>query len=185
MSRRAWRTRSSSSIGPDVLARPEWVPLRPTRHVDKPLRLGRRRRSKLAEAIATMMRDARDAGAPTLFTYEATCRRGIRAALCLQGWPWSVADVTADEAVQRALGLVGAERPSWEEGQPEWTLEDRSLPIERERCARCHKPLPEASWKFCSGLCRRAFHMDRWNRRQASERLASNRAAQMTGDLLR
>jgi branched-chain amino acid transport system permease protein len=79
-----------------------------------------------------------------------------------------------------ALNRVGARRPNWYEGQPEWT-QDGALPIERERCVRCRKPLPEGHWRFCSKVCSNGYHMERNNAYAAAERLLARLARQAAG----
>lgn len=58
----------------------------------------------------------------------------------------------AREMLADAFRMAGAVRPSWNEGQLEWTIEAGTL-IERTRCVRCHKPLPEGHHKFCGEIC--------------------------------
>ncbi|QFQ89880.1 hypothetical protein F8A10_20925 (plasmid) [Paracoccus kondratievae] len=62
---------------------------------------------------------------------------------------------------------MNAQRPSWDEGQPEWTIHAGTL-IERTRCVRCHKPLPEGHFKFCSNTCA-ASHSHRLARMKDAE----------------
>lgn len=108
---------------------------------------------------------------PTPFAAEASCRHGLRAGLCLRGWRWPLADAVAADLVAGALRRIGARRPTWKEGQPEWT-QDGALPIERERCVRCRKPLPDGHWKFCGRVCSDAYHDARANAWRAAETLA-------------
>lgn len=103
------------------------------------------------------MRQAFDAGAIAyLGGLEGPLRHGIRSDLCLYGWRWADADRVADVVVQGALRRVRAVRPSWYEGQPEWAIQPGVL-IERTRCIKCHKPLPEGHHKFCGKLCADAY----------------------------
>ena len=67
-------------------------------------------------------------------------------------WGWSSADLMAAELMAEVFRRVGAERPDWYEGQPEWTIKAGTL-IARTRCVRCHGPLPEGHFKFCSRIC--------------------------------
>lgn len=109
---------------------------------------------------------------------EGPFRAAIRSDLCLQLWAWRQADAFAQEALEDAFRLVGAVRPSWYEGQREWTVEAGTL-IERTRCARCHKPLPEGHHKFCSRLCSTS-HASRLSRlRQADEDTAVQMAVNL------
>jgi hypothetical protein len=134
-------------------------------------RLNKDRQSHIQGKIADLMRDAE----PTPFAVEGPCRAGIRSSLCLQGWPWTMADVTATDIVLAALNAVGARRPSWLEGQPEYT-QPGAIPIERERCVRCRKPLPDGHWKFCGPICANADSSDRWWR-EHGERVNAERKA--------
>jgi hypothetical protein len=68
--------------------------------------------------------------------------------------------------VDAAFKRIGARRPSWQQGQPEWAQEGFS-PISRTRCVRCGTKLPEGHWKFCSQLCGQA-HFDNQSRIQAA-----------------
>lgn len=118
-----------------------------------PKQLGRDRQRSLIHRIAGVLRDAD----PTPFAFESAARHGIRGSLCLQGWRWADADRAAAEVIADALRLVGAKRPTWEQGQPEWT-QPGVLAVERTRCIRCHGPLPEGHWKFCGPTCHATFH---------------------------
>lgn len=115
--------------------------------------MGRQRFDALAGDMATLIRLAFDAGTiGSLLGLEGPLRHSIRADLCLIGWRWRDADSTASEIVGDALRRVRAVRPTWNEGQREWTIQAGVL-IERTRCVKCHKPLPDGHHKFCSRLC--------------------------------
>ncbi|GAB4352978.1 MAG: hypothetical protein Kow0026_10750 [Oricola sp.] len=138
-----------------MLARLPWVkPLRI--EPERRRRLTKDRKAAIREKVVPLARTAE----PTPFAIEGPARHGIRAALCLQGWRWAEADAIAAEIVAAALNIVGAKRPTWEQGQPEWT-QPGALPILRERCIRCRKPLPEGHYKFCSKMCGDAYHGER------------------------
>jgi len=115
-------------------------------------KLNRARRRHLIDRAATILRK----GEPSKFQFEAACRHGFRSSFCLQGWSWIEADQAAADIVAAALLLVGAERPTWQEGQPEWT-QDGVLRVERDDCLRCRAPLPEGHYKFCSSECGLAY----------------------------
>jgi hypothetical protein len=134
-------------------------------------KLGRDRTRTIGEKVAAIMKEAE----PTPFAAEGPCRHGIRSSLCLQGWSWAAADMIAADIVAAALNMARARRPTWGEGQPEWT-QPGALPIERERCIRCRKPLPEGHWKFCSTVCGSAHIADRWYRENRDAVNASRRA---------
>ncbi|MBX9452050.1 MAG: hypothetical protein KL801_09445 [Mesorhizobium sp.] len=138
---------------------------------EKPKRLNRDRQKGIRDKIVAIMRTVE----PTPFAAEGPCRAGIRASLCLQGWAWANADAVAAEIVAAALNIAGARRPTWYEGQPEYT-QPGALPILRERCIRCRGPLPVGHYKFCSKVCSDGYHADRGNAHAAAERLAANEA---------
>lgn len=135
-------------------------------------RLGAGRFDTLVKELAGVIWLAFEAGETgSLFGLEGPLRHAVRSDLCLQGWKWKDAESVAKDAMDEALGAVGATRPSWNEGQLEWTIEAGTL-IERTRCVRCHAPLPEDRHKYCSDICAQGHH--RWiaRRKEASEDLA-------------
>lgn len=116
-------------------------------------RFGTGRYAVLVQELAGVIRLAFEAGATaSLWGLEGPLRHAIRSDLCLQGWGWAEADLVAKEILAEAFRAVNAQRPAWNEGQLEWTIEAGTL-IERIHCVRCHKPLPEGHHKFCSNLC--------------------------------
>lgn len=151
------------------------VDLRQKRRLERQARNARRGRlgpgvfDALVRHLASTIRLAFEAGATaTLFGLEGPLRHGIRSDLCLQGWRWRDADGMARELLDMAFMVVRATRPSWNEGQPEWTVEAGTL-IERIHFARCHKPLPEERHKFCSDPCKSAYHSHLAMRKQAND----------------
>lgn len=116
-------------------------------------RLGRDRFTALAGELAQVIGLAFAAGETgSLFGLEGPLRAGLRSDLCLAGWRWDDADAMARELLGEALRRARAVRPTWYEGQPEWTIRPGAL-IERTRCIKCHKPLPPENHKFCGQLC--------------------------------
>lgn len=121
-------------------------------------RLGSGRFEVLAKELARVIRLAFEAGETgSLFGLEGPLRAGIRADLCRQGWTWETADLMVRDLLNEAFRLAKATRPTWNEGQLEWTREAGTL-IERTHCARCNKQLPEGRPKFCSVLCKSSHH---------------------------
>lgn len=118
-----------------------------------PRKLNRDRRGHLVDTVAAIMRNTE----PTPFAAEAPCLHFIRSRLCLKGWAWGEADTLAAEIVASALKRIGARRPTWKQGQPEWTQEGFA-PIARTRCVQCRRPLPEDRPRFCDDHCRTVFH---------------------------
>lgn len=134
-------------------------------------RLNRARKEALRDRIAAMMREVE----PTPFAVEGPCRAGIRSSLCLQGWKWADADMAAAEIVTWALRIVGAARPTWEQGQPEYT-QPGAIAVRRDNCIRCNKPLPDGHYKFCCLICAKAWHDHKRQERFADEMAAAARA---------
>lgn len=112
-------------------------------------------RRKLIDQTAAILRR----GEPTDFAFEGFMRHGLRSGLCLRGWSWSDADDMAADIVRSALAQIGAKRPTYQQGQPEWA-QDGVILVERERCIRCGWQLPEGHSKFCSRLCHGAHYAD-------------------------
>lgn len=136
-------------------------------------KLASERSERLATAMAATMRAAfTDGRAASLFAFEAPFRHAIRSGLTLQGWKWAAADEMAATLVADALRKAGAKRPSWNEGQREWTIEGGAL-IERTRCVRCGNPLPEERHKFCSDLCKAGHYADQARSKAADEERVS------------
>ena len=113
------------------------------------------------------------------FEFEAACRTGLRSAWCLSGWSWHRADERAHDVVERALRRNGVHRPSWQEGQPEWTQAGVTRD-DRTRCARCGgemEPSLSANTRlYCSAVCRNAAHFDRMD----ADKLRDEKAKQAT-----
>lgn len=86
------------------------------------------------------------------FEHEGDCRAGLRSALCLGGHSWSASDLEAANLVAESLLLIGAKRPTWDEGQPEYLLS-------YDVCQGCNGPLPTSEYEgnrkgmFCSSVC--------------------------------
>lgn len=130
-------------------------------------RLGKGRFDALVKELAGVIRLAFEAGATgSLFGLEGPLRAGIRADLCRQGWSWQDADSMAREMLDEAFRAVRAIRPGWDEGQSEWAIHAGTL-IERTRCVRCHAPLPEGHYKYCSRICGSSHHQRLVTRKEA------------------
>ncbi|MGO4643232.1 hypothetical protein AB4Z43_32910 [Mesorhizobium sp. 2RAF45] len=160
-----------------MLSRLPWTPAPEAKPLPKvrPRAINRDRRRHMVSIVATIL----NAGDPTPFAFEATCRYSIRSRLCLKGWGWHEADATAADIVGEAMRLIGARRPPWAEGQPEYVQLGAGALIERTRCVQCHGPLPDDHRKFCGQHCAQAHHA-LWNRRkEASEESAYALAARL------
>lgn len=135
-------------------------------------RPSRRDRQRMAGAIAKVIRVAFTEGwISSLFGLEGALRAAVRQDLCLNGWRWSEANETAVEVVHSAHVMLGAQRPSWYEGQLEWTISEGLL-IERTRCVNCHKRLPEWHHKYCGNLCSNAHRLRAAYHRKGHETVA-------------
>ena len=140
----------------------QWGGLREHRHgVDKAVTLapvsiqqdrlikGSRRKS-VAGAVMDRLRDWR----LSAFEHEGSTISSLRSGLCLQGHGWLRANAEATRFVAEALAKLGAQRPSWEQGQAEYT-------VPRETCSWCGSPVREEylfgphAIGFCSDLCAR------------------------------
>ena len=132
-------------------------------------RMGNGRFHAMVKDLAALVRLVFQAGeTASIFGLEGPLRAGLRADFCLQGWGWTSADLMARDLLAEVFQFVGAARPDWYEGQPEWTINAGTL-IERTRCVRCHKPLPEGHYKFCSRLCNTSHASLMYGKRQANE----------------
>jgi len=142
-------------------------------------RLAKMRREELTGRLCRITRQALEEGRiATPLAYEGVFRQTIRACLCLEGWRWQAADEAACNTVSVALSTLQAKRPSWNEGQREYTIERGTL-IERTRCANCGKKLEGEQAKFCSRACAQAYNA-RLNRlREANESWAAKMAARV------
>lgn len=121
-------------------------------------RFGSGRYQQMVKDLAAVSLLAFEARAvATLFGLEGVLRHCVRSELCLQGWRWTDANALARLALEDAFAVVGAIRPTWYEGQLEWTVAAGTL-IERTRCVKCHAPLPEGHHKFCSENCAATFY---------------------------
>src|SRR5690606_914919 len=134
-----------------MLARVPWTPTLKAEAKPRPRQLNRDKRRHLIDTVARLMKAAKESGAAaTLLNFEGPCRHGLRSRLCLEGWPWQDADAMAADIVATAMRQIGAQRPTWAEGQPEWSQQGAGALIERTRCAHCGSPLPDENRKYCS-----------------------------------
>jgi hypothetical protein len=136
-------------------------------------RLSTGKRLALRDQIADILRT----GEPTPFAFEAACRHGLRRALVAMSWKWAIADTVAADIVAAALRDIGAKRPTWYEGQPEFT---RTVQ-ERWRCAnkKCGKPIERESDQvmlYCGEPCRLRAKSERQAADRRKEQAAASRA---------
>jgi hypothetical protein len=110
-------------------------------------------RAGLIRSIGIVVSEALDAGeATTHWTFEGMLIAILRAEMCLRSIPWRDADEAARAVVIEALTAIGAKRPSWQEGQPEWT-DGGVIRETRTLCANCEGPLPEGHKVYCGKIC--------------------------------
>ena len=133
---------------------------------------GRRHAAIVADVVRIL-----DAGRSSKFEYEAATRVGLRAGFCLEGRTWKFADTYAAAIVKEALHRIGAARPTWEQGQPEWA-QDGFAPVQRFFCSGCARPIPKDRTsriglpvKYCSDLCMGAAYARK--ARRSGERMKS------------
>lgn len=92
------------------------------------------------------------------FEREGASVAGLRSALCLEGNDWSKSDAYARHLVQSALDAIGAKRPTWNEGQPDYTYGP-------EQCRWCAGPIDDEraalGLRFCSAECFNAARVHR------------------------
>lgn len=132
----------------------------------------RAEREALVNALVAILREQREAGAPGWFSLEGVAVAVLRSDLCLRGASWPMADWAARDVVGEALARVGARRPSWQEGQPEFTQGGIIRDL-RTQCAECGAPLPEGYKVFCSKRCGDAARARRyWQDRAEAVNLA-------------
>lgn len=135
-------------------------------------RLGKGRFDNIVRDFAGAIRLAHAAGEiGSLFGLEGPLRHSIRSDLCLQKWSWSDADDMAREILGMVFLVLRANRPSHDEGQPDWAISTNIL-TERTLCVRCHAPLPEGHFKYCSDLCGNASRAWAARLKSANEDLA-------------
>lgn len=109
------------------------------------------KRQHIVDKVVDLMRGWRS----TPFEREGPIRAGLRSSFCLKGVRWHHADMEAASIVATALSILGAERPTWEQGQREFV-------IPRENCSWCEDPIPEKylgsgfTKRFCSDECARS-----------------------------
>lgn len=83
------------------------------------------------------------------FEGEGATIEGIRSA-CLEGYDWHRSNAEAVALVAEAFRILGAVRPTWEQGQREY-----SIPV--EYCNWCYSPMPEGiRARFCTVECAHA-----------------------------
>lgn len=126
---------------------------------------GQRREDAISKAVE-ILRDWRSSP----FQHEGAVRAGLRSALCIEGHRWAIADNEAAKVLEEGFRLMGAERPTEEEGQPGYTIPE-------ENCQWCGREIDleerteTGRYRFCSAVCaqsamrKREFDDGWWNSR--------------------
>lgn len=166
-----------------MLSRLPWTPAPEVKPLPKPKRrMNHDRRRHFVELVSRIAKTAKDDGkAATLLNFEGPFRHGLRVRFIGEGWNWSEADDLASSIIATAFTRIGAQRPKWEEGQPEYSQQGAGALIERTRCVRCHTPLEGQQRKFCSALCSASHNQADIRRREADETRAYDLIANPTG----
>lgn len=142
---------------------------RPAQNVKlSPIFRGEKRKHVVSQ-VMDIMRDWR----LSPFENEGPAISDIRSGLCLMGNGWTRSDMEAHALVDEGLRLIGAQRPSWSEGQGEYAAP-------RTNCLRCGGDIDEVDQisgrRFCSGICAKAFMIDRAQRDDKQQSLTYRRA---------
>lgn len=106
-------------------------------------------RAQLVDTVVVILKQ----GYPTLFEHEGTCRHSVRSFLCVEGWGWDEADISSADIVLTALNRIGAKRPTWSQGQPEYRGEEFHGTLRRCMNPRCRSILEGSNRIFCSEHC--------------------------------
>lgn len=132
----------------------------------QPVFRGDRRKHVLNQVIDSL-RDWRSSP----FENEGRLRSFLRATMCHSGVTWHRADMEAAALVSEGLYVLGAKRPSWDEGQPDYALG-------ADYCGWCGCSLSEddeitrPGRRYCSGLCAKAaFEYRDFERRDADNKI--------------
>ncbi|GAA5664521.1 hypothetical protein Brsp07_03013 [Brucella sp. NBRC 14130] len=103
------------------------------------------------------------------FQREGELRAALRSTLCLTRARWADADYEAASLISEGLKLIGAVRPDWIEGQPDYA-------IRGDLCSWCRRPLSDLSQvggrtrHYCSVECAQAaFQGKAFQRRDQSD----------------
>ena len=145
----------------------------PKREPHKPIFRGQAR-NHVINKTADVLRD----WSLSRFQHEAAAVQGLRSALCIEGYGWQRADRESHEIVAAALRILGYSRPSWNEGQRQFT-------IASENCNWCGKDVPpdlmvDRPTNYCSEVCARSA----LQRRQFEDRRRTDEAFNAAWDVI-
>lgn len=128
-------------------------------------------RAKLIETVVSILKE----GNPTYFAFEGACRQSVRSLLCIEGWSWGEADTASTEIVLTALNRVGAKRPTWSQGQPEYRGEDFHGTTRRCANPRCGSVLDENQRLYCCEHCGDTVRKRRYEKDHKEQIVAQKR----------
>ncbi|MER9199664.1 hypothetical protein NKH74_10645 [Mesorhizobium sp. M0933] len=98
----------------------------------------------IVDRLATILKSSN----VSVFQYEAPARHGLRQAMLAKGFAWQRSDDEAHRLISAAFHRIGAVRPTWQQGQREYT-------IARENCSWCRGELDDEqiarNERFCCG----------------------------------
>jgi hypothetical protein len=142
----------------------------------RPILKGQERESAIQKVM-----DVMDDWRLSPFEREGATVAGLRSALCLKGYAWERSHHEATALVDETLRRLRAVRPTWEQGQLEYS-------VDRENCAWCSGPIPEELLaggvkrfhSYCSHACARAAI----DQRSLQQRRRDNRAFKDAWDVL-
>ncbi|MBN9018456.1 MAG: hypothetical protein J0H11_13640 [Rhizobiales bacterium] len=121
------------------------------RSVTLPPILKGKRREHVVNRVIDTLKDWR----LSPFENEAATYHGARQAFCIEGFPFAQSEQEAAAIVAEGLKAVGAQRPSWAEGQPSYS-------DGVDHCLWCSQPLPDDAFignrkfRYCSDICAKA-----------------------------
>jgi hypothetical protein len=99
------------------------------------------------EVATTQAQEVMSAWVKTPFEREAETRHAIRSSFCLGGHNWSASDEEAERITSQALAAMGAQRPGWDEGQPNFATSE-------DYCQWCNGPRDLGTpGKYCCREC--------------------------------
>jgi len=147
------RRHSGNGFMPYRYGSPKPVTLPRIRTADQRIHKGEARRAMVGKAI-DLLRGWR----LTPFEHEGPTRAGMRSGFVREGFLWPIADLESEALIGEALQVMGANRPTWYQGQPEYSYG-------REYCATCRGPLDAEAIarhdRFCSTECRTVMRQHR------------------------
>lgn len=117
-----------------------------------------------------------ETGEPTKWRWTSAAHRGLRAAMCLKGTPWALADKRAGEIVELARHRIGlSQYPSWIEARGETPLQ-----VEYWFCAGCGGRIEHGNDRpWCSYDCYRLVYERSRNTARRPDEVAREKARQI------